>query len=176
MPLVFNGVTIPENVANAFSFNGANITDVYFNGVQVWHQSLCKVCSGWSGNSVVTYYGSAGINVSGLSCRATQSFIGPAVYGSWLVMDGSTGTWTSGTSIATSSDGEGTYTYELTTISNAIRAFNKAWCYYNPSTETFTGGDSIVSFGGSCLHTSGGLIFSGYHNSSHYYGAYISLT
>lgn len=39
-PLVFNGVTIPENSANALSFNGSDVTQVVFNGTTVWQQSL----------------------------------------------------------------------------------------------------------------------------------------
>jgi len=39
-PLVFNGVTIPDNSANALSFNGSNVTQVVFNGTTVWQQSL----------------------------------------------------------------------------------------------------------------------------------------
>lgn len=40
MPLIVNGTTIPTNVANAFSFNGTNITNVICNGTNVWTQSL----------------------------------------------------------------------------------------------------------------------------------------
>ena len=39
-PLVFNGVTIPDNSANALSFNGSDVTQVVFNGTTVWQQSL----------------------------------------------------------------------------------------------------------------------------------------
>ena len=39
-PLVFNGVTIPDNSANALSFNGTDVTQVVFNGTTVWQQSL----------------------------------------------------------------------------------------------------------------------------------------
>lgn len=35
-----NGTLIPEDVANACNFNGINITDVFMNGIQVWHQVL----------------------------------------------------------------------------------------------------------------------------------------
>jgi|688.fasta_scaffold06971_9 hypothetical protein len=36
MPLVVNGVTIPENVANALMVNGVSITQVIANGTLVW--------------------------------------------------------------------------------------------------------------------------------------------
>jgi hypothetical protein len=39
-PLVFNGVTIPDNSANALTFNGSDVTQVVFNGTTVWQQSL----------------------------------------------------------------------------------------------------------------------------------------
>ena len=55
MSLVMNGVEIPENVANAFSFNGVNITDIFFNGVQVWNQSL--FAGVFSGDSTITFNG-----------------------------------------------------------------------------------------------------------------------
>lgn len=50
MALVFNGVTIPTNVANALSFNGTNITKVIADGVTVWTQNLFK--GQWSGSSI----------------------------------------------------------------------------------------------------------------------------
>lgn len=40
MPIVVNGTTIPENVANALNVNGTNITSVVCDGVTVWTQSL----------------------------------------------------------------------------------------------------------------------------------------
>jgi fructose-specific component phosphotransferase system IIB-like protein len=43
MPLIFNGVTIPENVANAFTFNGVDITQVFFNNASVWLQNLIQI-------------------------------------------------------------------------------------------------------------------------------------
>jgi len=49
MSLVFNGIVIPENKANAFTYNGNNITNVYVNGIHVWKQSLFSAI--WSGSS-----------------------------------------------------------------------------------------------------------------------------
>lgn len=40
MPLYWNGTLIPENVANALTVNGVNITAVVYNGTSVWSQSL----------------------------------------------------------------------------------------------------------------------------------------
>ena len=40
MPLVVNGVTIPQNVANALMVNGISVTQVIANGVAVWSQIL----------------------------------------------------------------------------------------------------------------------------------------
>ena len=35
MAIIFIGTIIPKDKANAFSFNGSNVTDVYMNGVRV---------------------------------------------------------------------------------------------------------------------------------------------
>jgi hypothetical protein len=37
MPLIYNGVTIPENTAGALNYNGVAITQVIYNGVAVWN-------------------------------------------------------------------------------------------------------------------------------------------
>ena len=82
MPLVFNGVTIPENVANALSFNGVDITDVFFNGVQVWNQALFNAT--WSGNSLDSI-NNFGIQTSGNLCRISYN----TVWGAWISADSS---------------------------------------------------------------------------------------
>jgi len=83
MPLIFNGVTIPEDVANALTFNGFDITDVFFNGVQVWDQVLYSGI--WSGNSYSVYGGlTQGIEVSGNLARMYTSSIGS---GNWISVD-----------------------------------------------------------------------------------------
>jgi hypothetical protein len=57
MPLVVNGVTIPQNVANSLMVNGVSVTQVIANGVTVWTQSLFSAT--WSGNSTSSFsYGS----------------------------------------------------------------------------------------------------------------------
>ena len=48
-----NGTIIPEDTANALTFNGTNITDVFMNGTQVWKQQLFSAT--WSGSSTGTY-------------------------------------------------------------------------------------------------------------------------
>ena len=40
MPIVVNGTTIPENVANVLNVNGTNITSVVCDGNTVWTQNL----------------------------------------------------------------------------------------------------------------------------------------
>lgn len=74
MPLYSNGVLIPENTANAFTFNGVNVTDVFMNGVQVWNQSLFSAT--WSGNALS---GGRGIGTSGNLFRAIS-----ATSGAWI--------------------------------------------------------------------------------------------
>jgi len=49
MGLIMNGVEIPTDVANAFSFNGVNITKIIANGIDVWTQVLFS--GTWSGSS-----------------------------------------------------------------------------------------------------------------------------
>lgn len=49
MSLTVNGTLIPENKAKALTVNGANITDVWANGVSVWKQNLFS--AQWSGSS-----------------------------------------------------------------------------------------------------------------------------
>jgi len=88
MPLIFNGVTIPEDVANALKFNGTDIETVIFNGVEVWKQSLFFAV--WSGSSLVNS-GSEGLLVSGSNFKAKASSSG------WLSAF-TDGTFTNGSS------------------------------------------------------------------------------
>lgn len=166
MPLVFNGVTIPENVANAFSFNGVDITDVYFNGVQVWHQSLGPTV-GWSGDSFYTYSVVQGISVSGFSFRFR---IGDG-YGAWLTVTSSG--LPAGLSVASSGmQTRGIESYS----SNLWRHYytysqSSTYISYNPSTKVFTGTSLYTLMG---FTTSGGLIRA--QSDSTVAGAWISLT
>lgn len=124
MPLVFNGVTIPENVANALTVNGADIHDVYFNGVQVWHQSLINI-TGWSGDS---FYNTYGVDTSGLLWRANSD-------GAWIstsqlgVFIGNSNSWNSSSFV------EPIYI----TTSGSQFMYGTNWVTFEPSLESFSG-------------------------------------
>lgn len=79
MPFYFNGTLIPENVANAFSFNGTDVTKVVYNGTAVWEQQLFSAT--WT-NSIVVYAGilTIGLDVSGSAYRASATYS----LGNWL--------------------------------------------------------------------------------------------
>lgn len=49
MSVSVNGTLIPQDKANALTVNGANITNVWANGVEVWKQQL--FAAQWSGDS-----------------------------------------------------------------------------------------------------------------------------
>jgi len=90
MPLVVNGVTIPENVANALGVNGVNITQVIANGVAVWTQSLFSGV--WSGDSLVydnSVSGYHGLSTSGSNYRSAVGAYGSTFYGAWIVANSS---------------------------------------------------------------------------------------
>ena len=82
MAFYFNGSLIPENVAGAFKYNGADVTQVVFNGTTVWEQSLFSAT--WSGNSIIldATYGNYGLETSGSLIRATGGAAGGA--GAWI--------------------------------------------------------------------------------------------
>ena len=50
MAMYFNGTLIPEDVANALTVNGNDVTAVWANGVQVWAQQL--FAAQWSNDSI----------------------------------------------------------------------------------------------------------------------------
>lgn len=163
MPLVFNGVTIPENVANAFSFNGANVTDVYFNGVQVWHQSLFSGL--WSGNSMDSI---AGIQTSGNAYRYQYN---TSAWGPWLYTNQS-GLGVSGASVVS---GVGIGTDGNNNI--YIRDGGGYTGLVNFDTNSkFTGGSQGAQNGYVKLVTSGGLLQHQRYQFGWFYGAWISLT
>jgi len=172
MPLYMNGTLIPENVANALTMNGVDITDVFFNGVQVWNQTLFSAT--WSGNSIVPS-GQRGFEVSGSLIRAYNQ-------GSKIA------NWLSANSDGTFENGE-TKPAELfsiglamggsyTTPANGIRVV-----YHGASTQaadTYVSFDKITGFTGTSygsitynLTTSGGLVR--YQEASEY-GTFESLT
>lgn len=164
MPLVFNGVTIPENVANALTMNGADIHDVYFNGVNVWHQSLCKVCSGWSGNSLAD--GKYGLDSSGTNWRMR---IG-TTYGAYITTS-NLGIFTGNSSAAG---------WAFNTSGSLFKLNTSEWITYNPDIKQFSGstGMIVVDMDQAWLLTSSGLFAFKYnaYKSSIKTGAYISLT
>ena len=173
MPLVMNGTTIPENVANAFSFNGVNITQVVYNGVAVWKKSLNLL---WSGNSLAAV-GNATVNGFRTSNNLIRWEWGNGYVGAWITANAN-GTFT-GDSIPLSS-------YEaLRGSSNTLKWFTQMGAvgglvtYLN---KAFTGSSVIAAYG-SCdefgctyqnIDTSGGLMRWRYGSTV---GApYISLT
>lgn len=168
MPLQFNGVTIPENVANALTVNGIDIKDVYFNGVQVWHQSL--FAGVWSGSSIQN--NSNGIETSGSAYRYKVS---TDKYGPWVYLSPS-GLGTGESTGATMST-DPNYFYGFRTVAPNILQYRSGyyaygWCElmsYSPSSG-FTGfsheyNQGFVSAGGALAFFSGSS-----------YGAYITLT
>lgn len=161
MPFVFNGVTIPENVANAFSFNGTDITDVFFNGVQVWHQSLFT--AQWSANSIATgQYVSIGIQVSGNLWRQYTSSSG---VGAWIT-----------TNLDGTFSGNSTAYFTITTSGHSI-TLGADWVTHDVNTKQFSGMTTGgPSWDDEYFMTSGGLIAARYVEFIDAYGAWVSLT
>lgn len=158
MPITFNGVTIPENVANALSYNGVNITQVIYDGVTVWQQSLFS--AQWSGNSLVSN-NYAGILASGNLCAWKEGVTGQ---GAWIAVS-SSGTWSEN---STNVGGNGMIivggnSWRVNSAIGSIATFTL-------STRTWSG-SSINSHLG--YQTSGGLIQAMWNYSV---GPWISLT
>lgn len=149
MPLVFNGTTIPTNVANVLKFNGNNVTTVVFNGTTVWQQQLCTVCNGWSGNSYAQPL-NTGMTVSGMSF---QALLGSSSPGSWISYDDASSSFTSATSKAgsTSQSFVSSYGFFLIQASGLTLRIGRLsyplnqyyWSSYavtfNPSTKVWSG-------------------------------------
>lgn len=167
MPLVMNGVIIPENVANAFYFNGVNITDVFMNGVQVWNQSLFSAL--WSGSSYGTYNGTYGLQTSGSQFRSYDSYNGVGV---WLTVS------LSGFPNGTTNNGSGFTGFGFkSTTSNTLQVTTKDGVASGTLVSfTIGSGFSLVSTTDSImsLETSGGLLRVTQKKSVA--GAWISLT
>lgn len=84
MALVFNGVTIPDNSANALTFNGSDVTQVVFNGTTVWQQSLFldtqTVTVGVNVSQYVDWYGySNSINLGSISDGTSNIYGGASI-------------------------------------------------------------------------------------------------
>jgi len=67
MPLIFNGVTIPNNESDKIIFNGNSINTVIFNGIEVW--KYIEFFRTWSGSSI---YNGNGLDASGSQFRSTN--------------------------------------------------------------------------------------------------------
>jgi hypothetical protein len=120
MPLVMNGVIIPENVANAFMFNGVSVTDAFMNGVQVFNQSLFSAT--WSGSTID---GTNGLTTSGATYRWSN---GSRIF-NWLTAN------SYGLASGTSSSTDGTIYGLITTTPTTFELFSGT---YNIGTITFS--------------------------------------
>ncbi len=163
MPLVFNGVTIPEDEENVLSFNGVDITKVNFNGVDVWEQLLELIWSGASLNS-----SDVGFDVIG-NQWAWRDDVGG--HGEWQSVN------TDGTFTGDSID---SYNYGFDTSANLIRTVNNGtyasnWVTYSIETKKFSGTSTANgAYGYIELETeAGGMMRYEDHSGA---GAYISLT
>lgn len=144
MPLYMNGILIPENVANAFSFNGSNITDVYFNGVQVWHQSLISI-TGWSGSSEAN---SVGFNCLNNGIRARFD----TTYGAYIYVN------SNGVFDGTTSNGEAAqYGFKIYSSGSSL-SLGIGWVVFDPTLERFSGSSYEEATTGYNMESSGGLI------------------
>lgn len=191
MPLIYNGTTVPTNVANTLNYNGSNVTAVIFNGTTVWTQSLFN--AKWSGNS--TFYTNFGFTVSNNLFRV---MLPTSRYGAWITTN-TNGTFTGSSSITNTAGGA--YA-EINTSSNLLRVRSGvidgtamaytaygAWVTFTVGTG-FTGSSTSSKSGHNDdteedlylsynLGTSGGLIRAyGAHAGgvTITYGGYVSLT
>jgi hypothetical protein len=152
MPLVVNGTTIPQNVANALMVNGVSVKQVIANGVTVWSLALGPTV-GWSGDSIETNVYNQGLDTSGFLFRACNF----AQYGAWNTANGD-GTFT-GTSICPNLG----YYSSGNTI--GLGSYSTGVVTYASSNKSFTGGSQgtgttqgLNSSGIFRLETSGGLL------------------
>lgn len=178
MPLIMNGTTIPENVANAFSFNGTNVTNVVYNGTAVWNQSLFSGV--WSGSSLLPYSTNLynGIQTSGSTYRAM--FVNTTTtqgYGPWLTAN-SNGLATGSSTLTVNISG--TYTRGFTTTPTTFSLVNTVYMGTTVGTISFS---KTSGFSGSTVSsvvttygfkTSSGLIR--HQSTDTAGGAWISLT
>lgn len=175
MPIVVNGTTIPENVANALNVNGVNITSVVCDGVPVWTQNLFNAT--WSGNSLVNLGGTIlGIETSGSNYRFKA---GPN-YGVFQQAN-SNGTFSGNSTYSVFGGVEG-----IVVSSNLIGIISgtnrTGWVTFDLATKAFSG-NSYTYMGGEdtvSLQTAGGLLRYSHNWSSYngitYNAPYISLT
>ena len=180
MALIFNGTTVPSNVANALIYNGTSITKVVFNSTIVWAQNSFQ--AKWSGSSTSGHWYYFSMNTSGNLLRYTNKYN----TGAWITAT------TSGTFVGNSLV-EGGYTGFITS-SNLLRfrfyapyngwADTANWCTYTIANKQWTGTSwSEYYYNGGYqsvthrLETSGGLIRAiAYSATDGRGGAWISLT
>ena len=168
MPLVFNGTTIPTNVANALMYNGTSVTQVIYNGTTVWQQSLFN--NTWSGSSLYTYgsfTNSSGIETSGSLFRSRW---GGNVAGGWV-----------------SAGSDGSANVRSTTDGNFSIMWNNKIMYLGVSTTIGTGSITYTMGSGFSGSANTGMIIMPYatassnllrfqNNNASSVGAWISLT
>lgn len=175
MPIVVNGTTIPENVANVLNVNGTNITSVVCDGVPVWAQNLFSAL--WSGSSMVNPAGvTQGIETSGSDYRYKCSSCGA------FKKANSDGTFSGNSTYSIFGGAEG-----IVVSSNLIGVISgtnrTGWVTFDLATKAFSG-NSYAYTGGDgdtiSLQTAGGLLRYSYTWSSYngitYNAPYISLT
>lgn len=177
MALIFNGTTIPSNVANALIYNGTSITKVVFNSTIVWAQSSFQ--AKWSGSSTSSdSYGYFTISTSGNLFRYVNRYHA----GAWITtnMDGTfTGNslWGNGVGFITSGnllrfryyygfEGDEIINWCTYTIANK-QWIGKSWHHYYIYIKKEY--DIILQM----LETSGGLIRANTGGSG---GPWLSLT
>lgn len=178
MAFVMNGVIIPEDTANAFSFNGSDVTDVFMNGVQVFNQSLFSAT--WSGDSYILISGvKNGIETSGALHRIMTSkiivyptFTHTQAYGGWITST------SAGLGAGTSQALVNNSAYRrIVTTSSSIKLTQDSYESDGVCGFTVAGGftgSSLISTIGYGFKTSGGLIR--YQADDTDVGAWISLT
>ena len=175
MPIVVNGTTIPENVANVLNVNGTNITSVVCDGVPVWAQNLFSAL--WSGSSMVNPAGiTTGIETSGSDYRFKRSS-----YAAFKKAN-SDGTFSGNSTYSVFGGSEA-----IVVSSNLIGVISgtnrTGWVTFDLATKAFSGNSYAYTVGDGdtiSLQTAGGLLRYSYTWSSYngitYNGPYISLT
>ncbi len=146
MSFVFDGVTIPADLANAFTWGSTDVTKIYANSVLVWEQSLFGAT--WSGSSVAG--SSTGLYTSGSNMRYQTS----GNVGAWATA------YSDGTFSNTNScfDYGGCFGYYIRTVAN-MRYYEGGNTGTGPVYFTPAGGFTASSVkDDSGLYTSGGAI------------------
>ena len=145
MPLIFNGVTIPENVANAFTFNGVDITQVFFNNASIWLQNLIPITTTgmfYTGSVYPTYSNRVTrINASGVLI-GSETNVGTARHLSAGAGLGTTGVFYGGLSALN----------KVSTIYNRVTRINASGVLIGSETNV---GTARVGLAGAGLGTTG---------------------